>query len=459
MIVILLLCFGLRAEGVITADTWFNLRFGRSILSTGFPHTNVDTITGFGHIWIDVQWLAHVFWSVIYAAFRDTGVVIVRALLMIAALVIPIWSDRSQSLRPALTSLLSAVVAAPFFAARAQSLAEVYASVALLLLRSPLTHRTRGALVALALLWANTHGSAPLLPAMVALLIVVDERDRPANILLFLLTLACLPITPYGFATITHFKGTLLNPLLRRWVEEWSFASIRETPGFFLVFALFVVIGVRAKAWQLREERFGFLLCCITATLGFWANRYQVFFALSFAHFANQWVHRTLGKSLPFSVPSFRLGPSVAVTALSTVLAVVLAKRAETMRASDGFDQGVVLVREAITKQQRIFVDLALADRLLFVAPDCAGQVPFDVRLELWDESAFALNYRLERDRSAVGLTRWERYDLLWLQRREEYGWQLRELARSPRWNLRSTTRIGKVFSIVASRDSHQPAP
>ncbi len=450
MITVLAVCFGLRAEGVVTADTWFNLRFGREILAHGLPHHNTDTLLGLGEPWIDVQWLAHCIWYGVYRLGNLTGVVAVRAVLIGVALLIPIWGSRSSSLRPALVVLLAAIVAAPFFAARAQSFAEVYASIALFILRSGLTPKRRAALIALGLLWANTHGSAPLLAGMIALFTLVEPKDRKANSALFVGTLLCLLATPYGFATASHFRGTLFNPLLRKWVEEWSFASVRETPGFFLAMLLTLGVIVRARAWRL--DRFGVGLCGATALLGLWANRHQVFFALALAHFGVAWVDHALKTQLPFAVRNFKRRPVTVLVGLCMVGSVWLCHRATIARRTDGFAQTIPILKTAIANHAQVFIDLSLSDRLLFEAPELAGKIPFDVRLELWDDRTFAWTRLLERDHSALGLRRWEGYDFVWFERREEYQWQLAQLSLSSRWIVVSSTRIEKVFLKLTSR-------
>ncbi len=411
------------------------------------PRFNTDTLAGFGQPWLDVQWLAHVCWYAVHRVTGDAGVVVLRAILMIAALSLPSWTDRSPSLRPLIVALVATAIAAPFFAARAQSFAELFASVALYLLNGKLTTSRRVALLVLALLWANMHGSAALLPGLVALKILTDTHQRAHNAALFGLTSLSLIATPYGATALSHFRGTLLNPLLRQWVEEWATARILDRPVFFLAIVVVLAAALRASAW--KNSLFGFVVTLLTATLGVWSNRHQVYFALAVVHFATPWLSEALGERLKFRVSD--RPPWLKWLVLGcAVVSLGLARQSALRRRGDGFEGYAAIVRAAILRHESVFVDLSIADRLLYVEPRCAGAIAVDVRLELWSAAEFAFQRALERDRSTAGLSRWERFDLLWIERRDDYRWQLAQLAHSPRWKIVASSRIGTIFERIA---------
>lgn len=452
MLLVLGLTFGLRADGVITADTWFNLRFGQRIVREGLPRVNDDVLVSLGARWVDLQWLGHAAWYLVWAAGGLIGVVLVRAALMACVLAGPCLADRRKSLRPALVALLAGIVAMPFCAARAQSFAECFFALSLVLIERRPSRGRSLALVLLALVWANVHGSAPLAAVMVGWRwLSSDSRDRKkhaaSELSLAVLCALVLVVTPYGASVFSHYRGTLGNPLLRTFVVEWASASLRETPGFFAVGAIAAVIVVRAKAW--RADPFGVGALCAFVLLGLWSVRHQVWFAIVFARYGIQWLDAALPEDeLAFRVRSSRWARPVAAGAALIALAGSIWARGKLAR--DGFATTVAVVAAAAARGERVYIDLAQADRALMVDPRLRGKLPYDIRFELWVRRDFDLQGALEKDRSARGLARWERWDVVWLERPEEYGPVLRELTRSGRWAVRDVAPLGKILRRAA---------
>lgn len=448
MLLVLGLTFGLRADGVITADTWFNLRFGQRIVREGLPRVNDDVLVSLGAHWVDLQWLGHAAWYLVWAAGGLVGVVLVRAVLMSCVLAGPCLADRRKSLRPALVALLAGIVAMPFCAARAQSFAECFFALSLVLIERRPSRGRAVALVLLSLVWANVHGSAPLAAVLVGwrwLSSAAEERKRTALSELSLAALCALAlvVTPYGASVFSHYRGTLGNPLLRTFVVEWAAASLRETPGFFAVGAICVVIVVRAKAW--RNDLFAVGALSAFVLLGLWSVRHQVWFAIVFARYGIRWLDAALPENeLAFRVRSTRWARPVVAAAVA--IAIVGSVWARAKLARDGFASTVAIVGSAAARGERVYIDLAQADRALMEEPRLRGKLPYDIRFELWVRRDFDLQGALEKDRSARGLARWERWDVVWLERPEEYGPVLRELTRNGRWEIRDVAPLGKIL-------------
>ena len=106
----------------------------------------------------------------------------------------------------------------------------------------------------------------------------------------------------------------------------------------------------------------------------------------------------------------------------------------------------MTVLGDAAARRERVYVDLAQSDRALMVEPRLRGKLPYDIRFELWSSRDFNLQAVLEKDRSPSGLARWERWDVLWLERPEEYGPVVRALARTGRWVIHDVPPLGKLL-------------
>jgi hypothetical protein len=448
ILVVVGLTFGLRADGVLSADTWFNLRFGQRIVRDGLPRINDDVLVSLGARWVDLQWLGHAAWYLVWAAGGVVGVVLVRGLLMAYVLAAPCIADRRKSLRPALAALLAGIIAMPFCAARSQSFAECLFALSLPIIDQKPSRNRSLALVVLSLVWANMHGSAPLAAVLIGwrwLSRPADDRRKSAvsELTLALLCALALIVTPYGASVFSHYRGTLGNPLLRRFVVEWAAASFRETPQFFAVGAVTALIVWRAKPW--RKDVFAVGALGAFVLLGLWSVRHQVWFAIVLARYGIVWLDEALPSGeLGFRVRSTRWALPVAIGAALFALAGTVWARTKLSR--DGFSSVVTVLGDAAARRERVYVDLAQSDRALMVEPRLRGKLPYDIRFELWSSRDFNLQAVLEKDRSPSGLARWERWDVLWLERPEEYGPVVRALARTGRWVIHDVPPLGKLL-------------
>lgn len=452
VVFVMTVAFGLRAANVITADTWFNLRFGQKIVREGLPRINDDTLLALGAPWVDLQWLAHVAWYAVYASAGVMGVVLVRAALMVATLAGPHWTDARRSLRPALVVLLACIVAIPFGAARAQSFAEPLFVLSLLVLERAPSTKARWALLGIALLWANLHGSAPLLCVLIVWRAIVrarhwDRRTLVVELVVAVLCAAALLATPYGASGISHYRGTLGNPLLRARVVEWSVATPSLTPWYFAVALVVLVTVVRARAW--RFDAFGVGLAALTMALGFWSVRYQIWFALVFARYGAGWLDVALGERvLPFRVRGGRW--TRALPWVGVASAVAGAAYAQRTWADPRFELVKVVLVEASQRGERLYVDLAHVDRLLLQERRLRRKLPYDIRFELWKARDFWEHRAREKNYSPESLARWDAWDVVFLERPEDFTPVLRGLAASGRWRFLPLGTTGTLLRRAA---------
>ena len=170
-----------------SVDLTYQLRAGAEILSTrGIPTTDTWTYTVQGVAWLDQQWGAQAILAAVFQVGGWTGLAILRAVLVGLAF----WFARATlraagcARRPAtVLTLLSFIIASPALALRPQLFALVLFAATMWILAKRREHPRRLWLIPLiALVWANLHGSFPLVVVLVALG-WLDElvRARAAN--------------------------------------------------------------------------------------------------------------------------------------------------------------------------------------------------------------------------------------------------------------------------------------
>jgi len=246
-------------------DLAYQLRAGGEILDArAIPAVDTWTSTAAGMPWLDQQWGAQVLLAVAYRAAGWTGLAILRAALVgiTCWLLLVLVRRRAPHLGAMGATLL--VIAA--FTVMASSLAlrpELFAIplfvLTLLLLADRDAHPRRlWAIPLIGLLWANVHGSFPLVVVLLALSLVADVLDRRSPLLVGAVTLASAAATlvnPFGFGVWTYAANLATNPTISSRVSEWRPLSPLEPPG--LVFYLSVLAVVVLLAVRFRRARAG----------------------------------------------------------------------------------------------------------------------------------------------------------------------------------------------------------
>lgn len=272
-------------------DLAYQLRVGADILAGhGIPTVDTWTFTVSGTPWLDQQWGAQVILAAVYQAAGWTGLAILRAALVgltfgltFAALRIS-WSVAStraggssiaSSARTATLLVLgSFAVAAPALALRPQLFAIPLFAATVLILAERAAHPRRLWLIPLfAIMWANLHGSFPLVVVLVALA-WVDEvallrmpvpagharATLPRRLLgstgLALIgafsALATL-VTPFGIDAWRYIENLARNPEITSAVSEWRPPTPLDPAGAVFYLSLALVLGV--IAFRLRSDR------------------------------------------------------------------------------------------------------------------------------------------------------------------------------------------------------------
>ncbi|HET9853051.1 MAG TPA: hypothetical protein VFP56_11175, partial [Candidatus Limnocylindrales bacterium] len=249
-------------------DLAYQLRVGADILAGGgIPTVDTWTFTAFGTPWLDQQWGAQAILAAVYQAAGWTGLALLRAGLVALTFALVLravrsaWSIASvraggsaiaSSARTAtLVVLLAFVVAAPALALRPQLFAIVLFAATQVILIERAEHPRRLWLIpVLAALWANLHGSFPLVIILVGLAWIDEvallrepvpgqpERRLRARLLgstgLAIIgavaTVATL-LTPFGIDAWRYIENLARNPSITSQVSEWRPPSPLEPAG------------------------------------------------------------------------------------------------------------------------------------------------------------------------------------------------------------------------------------
>ena len=272
-------------------DLAYQLRAGAGILAgEGIPTVDTWTFTVNGTAWLDQQWGAQALLAGVFQVGGWTGLAILRAALvgltfaLVLRAVRSSWSIASvraggsaiaSSARTAtLVVLLAFVVAAPALALRPQLFGIVLFAATLVILIERAAHPRRLWLIpVIAALWANLHGSFPLVIVLVGLAwldeVVLVREPAPAGqpqrplrarllgstglaIIGAAATLATL-LTPFGIDGWRYIERLARNPSITAQVTEWRPPSPLEPAG--AIFYLSAVAVFAMVAFRLRMDR------------------------------------------------------------------------------------------------------------------------------------------------------------------------------------------------------------
>jgi hypothetical protein len=272
-------------------DLAYQLRAGAGILDgLGIPRTDTWTFTVFGEPWLDQQWGAQALLAGVFRVTGWTGLALLRAVLvgltfaLVLRAVRSSWSIASvraggsaiaSSARTAtLVVLLAFVVAAPALALRPQLFGIVLFVATMVILLERAEHPRRLWLIPiLAGLWANLHGSFPLVIVLVGLAwldevallrepVAAGQPERPLRTRLLgstglaiigaAATLATL-VTPFGIDGWRYIENLARNPSITSQVTEWRPPSPLEPAGAIFYLSVILVFGM--VAFRLRVDR------------------------------------------------------------------------------------------------------------------------------------------------------------------------------------------------------------
>jgi hypothetical protein len=380
---------------LVGQDTWLSLVDGRLIAHEWLPRSDTLTAWTVGRPWIDQQWGAHV---VLYELAAHGGVAAAAGLVVACvalALLACATSARALGASPRSTAvaLLLPVAAVPWLAQiRAQSLALLPFAVVYGLLALDARRPGRRVLFVLPVLavWANLHGSVVLGAGLVCLygsMLLCRGPHRLRGATLAVAAPLCVFASPYGFALGHYYHLMLVHPAFASFIPEWRPAMFGGVSGVFFLTAFATAAlwgGHRRHLTGFEQLALGVLLIAALQ-----ATRSAIWFELALAIS----VPRLLDSAWPTTI---ELTPAVrrlnlalaagAVTLAAVVLAVRLAALPTEVARAYPADEAAT-VSAAAGPGGLVLADARHADWLLWLRPELAGRIAYDVRFELFDRA------------------------------------------------------------------------
>jgi hypothetical protein len=237
---VILPVLGALTTPLSTVDLAYHVRVGGTILDSGrIPSVDSLTFTAAGQSWLDQQWGAQVVLAAIHRLAGWEGLAVVRAVLIgsLFGLVAAACLVSGAGMRRAAWLTLAAfVIAVVTLALRPQLFGMLLFAASLLVVA--LRERRPGLvwlLPVLAIVWANTHGSFVLAPAIAGaawLSDIASGAPRARRMLaITIVTLAATLVTPFGPAVWSYAAGLTTNPLVTSRITEWQPTSPRTFAG------------------------------------------------------------------------------------------------------------------------------------------------------------------------------------------------------------------------------------
>lgn len=393
---------------VVLGDTWLALVDGRQIAEYGIPHHVVLTFFGYGHRWVDQQWLAQLS---MYGLQQLGGVALVGvtnvALIGVALAGAAAASIRlGASARSVLPVFLGVGIIAVFpDEVRTQAYAYPLFVLTVYLLAADSRRPGRSVYWCLPalLLWGNVHGSASLGAGLVVLRGLTsigatlrdrrDQRDRRdvratwrRGLVLIAGAPLALLVTPYGTGVIVYYRATLLSSAFRRYVTEWQPVTV-DIPLAVLFFLLAGAVvwalgryGEKSTLW----ERAATLVLAAGAIL---AVRNVVWFALAALVLVPVWINGAVcARERPAPARPRLNATLLAAAGAGVVMFAVSTLSDGAAKLTPVYPQGALAaVRTALDGHPtvRVFSNEVYADWLLWKLPGLRGRVAYDTAFEL----------------------------------------------------------------------------
>ena len=267
-------------------DLAYQLRAGTEILESGaIPAVDTWTYTVAGNAWLDQQWGAQVLLAEAYKWASWTGLALLRAGLIALTFWLLQSSLRSMGCarRPAALLALGAfVVAAPALALRPQLFGLVLFAASMAVVAARARHpRLLWLLPIFAALWANLHGSFPLILAVIGFAWLdelgrlwlarqaarampkgvqqpgrsdVQQRIRGSTGIAIIGAVSALAtlLNPFGIDAWRYVVNLASNPSVSSFVSEWRPPTPLEPAG--ALFYVSLLIGFAVLLMRVRVD-------------------------------------------------------------------------------------------------------------------------------------------------------------------------------------------------------------
>jgi hypothetical protein len=262
----------------VDPDFWWHLKVGEGILATHrWPVMDPYSFTAAGQPWMACEWVGDVMFASVEraAGFRGLEALLIGLSAAVLLALYVLSTQRSGNAKASfVTSALLLVLALPVLSMRPQMLGYLFLILTLIAL-TRFRQGHRGLLWSLPILflfWINTHGSWVLGLGTIFVYwasglkgtkiggVELHEwapKDRQRLSLVFLLSLAVLPFTPYGTRLAAYpFQVASSVPINIQSIHEWQPMPLNLPGGkFFLALILlsFAAQLVLKLTWRLEE--------------------------------------------------------------------------------------------------------------------------------------------------------------------------------------------------------------
>jgi hypothetical protein len=239
-------------------DLAYHLRAGRYMIEhREVLDRDLFTFTAAGADWFNQQWLSQVVLATVLDAGGWFGLAVLRGVLVGLTAWLVFASCRSQGAgdrTAALLVLAGAALALPTMNLRPQLLVVPCFAVAHLILVRRDTHpRQLWFLPPIAVLWANLHGSFPLLFVLGGGALLADLVARRAQwrmlAVVGVITLLATLANPRSVEVWAYVAGLTTDPIVTRYVGEW------ERPSFASYAGTAFLVSIPVVAWILLRSR------------------------------------------------------------------------------------------------------------------------------------------------------------------------------------------------------------
>jgi hypothetical protein len=321
-------------------DLWGHVRFGQDIINHGSIASHDPYSFTSDRPWVNHEWLSEVLMAAAYRVGGATGLVVLKTIVVVAALVIVSLALRRVAWRPvdhdALVGLAVLATLPRTHHLRPQVFSVLLAAVLLFLLTAADRGSKRAlfAVPVVMIAWTNLHGGWLVGLAVLSIWIVVRLiQRRPEGLKrrwlvgLWLASIAATLVNPYGTGLWTFLRETV--GLSRPGIFDWL--PLLELPSLLIISAAMVAVtAVVALAKAGRGADPAYVLIVVALAVGtLRIGRIDAFFALAVVMLLGPYLGRT--RAARWDAPR-RAAPPAARRAL--VLGVTLAMGIATATAA-----------------------------------------------------------------------------------------------------------------------------
>jgi hypothetical protein len=371
---------------LLGSDAYMALVGGRLVAQHGLPHDDSLAVVTAGTPWVDQQWLGQLAIYGVWCLGGLFGAILFHALLVggAAAIGTAFAEKRGATLNALLLGALAMVlVDSEYVILRAQSISMVLFAATLVLTRSD--SRRAHFVWPLLALWANVHGGVLVGCAVVALRGVFDLAKKKMEGAVFVAGACAAPfVTPYArempayFARYaSHVGATHEFPVIEWLPPKGDFTAYAMVAA---VVALIVVPWIRKRE---RPELFEAIVLVACAAAGMRAARNMVWFGVAVLTYGPALVDRVepIRKHENRVVGIFTKLAPIALVAGIVRLALLSQTSLERVYPTGALEPLHAAMKEH--PEARVVASDIYADWVLFRAPQTAGRIEIDARLEL----------------------------------------------------------------------------